>query len=439
MDVVIRTPHGEAEITIARAGEATAIADIVERVTGSASPPIADVDGRAVLTTATIGSSGVVTGSVIDLGATTRAAPQDAVLELVQVAGWGAGARQPLGPGTYRVGPGRRVNAADLDLAHVDKIAFELSVDADGAAMVTVDEKGVRIDGIGIEGSTAWSTGILDVAGRAFVLDRGVGPHDPPTPVAGAEPSGIVVFNRPPRPARASAPPPLAVPDDLSGAELGAPRSSRPRWFDIRRPARATPSSAPRSRRVGAAERHRRHDLFPHIAGAVQLAGSTSPRLWSTRPDDDHAFELAIGLGDIDWRPELSFGSAPIEIAESIVAELGPLPMVPVTVDFDDRARDGVRGLERVHAGSRSRLARRGVRPTRPRRSRGGRPHRSRSSAGLGVGQVVAAQPHVRRRPGTRRPRPGRRLGGVHQGRPPGRASTRSPDAGRGRLSGVVA
>ena len=29
MDVVIRTPHGEAEITIARAGEATAIADIV--------------------------------------------------------------------------------------------------------------------------------------------------------------------------------------------------------------------------------------------------------------------------------------------------------------------------------------------------------------------------------------------------------------------------
>ena len=152
MDVVIRTPHGEAEVTIARAGEATAIADIVERVTGSASPPIADVDGRAVLTTATIGGSGVVTGSVIDLGATTRPAPQDAMLDLVQVAGWGAGARQTLGPGTYRVGPGRRVNAADLDLAHVDKIAFELSVDADGAAMVTVDEQGVRIDGIGIEG-----------------------------------------------------------------------------------------------------------------------------------------------------------------------------------------------------------------------------------------------------------------------------------------------
>ena len=85
MDVVIRTPHGEAEITIARAGEATAIADIVQRVTGSASPPVADVDGRAVHTKATIGSSGVVSGSVIDLGATPRAAPQDAVAELVQV------------------------------------------------------------------------------------------------------------------------------------------------------------------------------------------------------------------------------------------------------------------------------------------------------------------------------------------------------------------
>ena len=205
MDVVIRTPHGEAEITIARAGDATALADVVERVTGSASPPTADVDGRAVLTTATLGSSGVVTGSVIDLGATPRAAPQDAVAELVQVAGWGAGARQTLGPGTYRVGPGRRVNAVDLDLAHVDKIAFELSVDADGKAMVTVDEQGVRIDGIGIEGSTAWSTGILDVAGRAFVLDRGVGANDPPPQVAGAEPSGVVVFNRPPRPTRAPA------------------------------------------------------------------------------------------------------------------------------------------------------------------------------------------------------------------------------------------
>ena len=291
---------------------------------------------------------------------------------------------------------------------------------------MTVDEQGVRIDGIGIEGSTAWSTGILDVAGRAFVLDRGVGPLDPPTQVAGAEPSGIVVFNRPPRPARAPAPPPLAVPDDLSAASSGrrSPAVAHDGSTSVDQHAHATFRADVKARR--AAERHRRRDLFPHIANAVQLAGSTSPRLWSTRPDDDHAFELAIGLGDIEWQPELSGGSAPIDIAESIVAELGPLPMVPVTVDLRCRARDRVRGLERVHAGSRSRLARRGVRPTRPRRSRGRRPDRSRSSAGLGVGQVVAAQPHVRRRPGARRPRPGGRLGGVHQGRPPGRTSTRA-------------
>jgi hypothetical protein len=167
MDVVIRTPHGEAEITIARADKATVIADIVESVTGSASPPIADVDGRAILTTATIGGSGVVTGSVIDLGPPTRTAPNDAVVALVQIAGWGAGTRQALGPGTYRIGPGRRLHAADLDLAHVDKTAFELSIDGDGSATVTIGELGVRIDGIGIEGSAAWTAGILDVAGRS--------------------------------------------------------------------------------------------------------------------------------------------------------------------------------------------------------------------------------------------------------------------------------
>ncbi len=305
MDVVIRTPHGEAEITIARAGEATAIADVVERVTGSASPPTADVDGRAVLTTATIGSSGVVTGSVIDLGATTRAAPQDAVLELVQVAGWGAGARQSLGPGTYRVGPGRRVNAADLDLAHVDKIAFELSVEADGAAIVTVDEQGVRIDGIGIEGSTAWSTGILDVSGRAFVLDRSTERSLRRRRPALSR-SGIVVFNRPPRPARASATPPLAVPPELaeSGRSARHTRRAHDGSTSGDQHADATFRAEVKARR--SAERDRRHDQFPHIAGAVELAGATSPRLWSTRPDDDHAFEVAIGLGDIDWRPELS-------------------------------------------------------------------------------------------------------------------------------------
>jgi S-DNA-T family DNA segregation ATPase FtsK/SpoIIIE len=339
MDVVIRTPHGEAEITIARAGEAAAIADIVERVTGSASPPTADVDGRAILTTATIDGSGVFTGSVIDLGPSTRAAPPDAVLELVQVAGWGAGARQALGPGTYRVGPGRRINATDLDLAHVDKIAFEISIDTEAEAMVTVGDEEVRIDGVVIEGSAAWAGGILDVAGRTFELDRSVGRGDPRTQASAGEPSGTVVFNRPPRPARAPPPPPLAVPDRLvAAAEPGRPPRQTRRRHD------GAPSLDQRSQvafraeiamRRGA-ERGRRHDLFPHIARAVHLAGTTSPRLWSTRPDDDEAFEFAIGLGDIEWQPELVFAGSPTAAPDSIVAELGPLAMVPVTIDLRD-------------------------------------------------------------------------------------------------------
>ena len=66
--------------------------------------------------------------------------------------------------------------------------------------------------------------------------------------------------------------------------------------------------------------------------------------------------------------------------------------------------------------GRRSRVTRRGVRPARTGRPRRRRPHRSRSGAGVGVGQVVAAQSHVGRRPGARRPRSGRRLGRIHPG-----------------------
>ncbi|HWM20976.1 MAG TPA: FtsK/SpoIIIE domain-containing protein, partial [Ilumatobacteraceae bacterium] len=337
MDVVIRTAHGEAEITIARAGEMTALAEIVERVTGSTSPPTADIDGRPVLTTTTIDDSGMISGSVIDIGPPTRTAPQDAVVELVQVAGWGAGARQPLGPGMYRIGPGRRVNATDLEIAHVDKIAFEISIDSDGSANVTVDEQAVRIDGIGVEGSAPWTAGVLDVSGRAFELDRTIGRTGAPRRNTGSASAGTIVFNRPPRPAPAPAPPPITVADGLD--VMGEP--ARPPRHDRRHRA-ATPGS---DQYVHAAfhaelvarrstERERRHDLFPHVAAAVGLAAIASPRVWSTRPEDDAAFEFAIGLGDIEWRPEMTFGDDATGRPESVVTELGRLPMVPVTVDL---------------------------------------------------------------------------------------------------------
>jgi S-DNA-T family DNA segregation ATPase FtsK/SpoIIIE len=359
MDVVIRTSHGEAEITIARAGDAIALADIIECVTGSASPPIADVDGRAVLTTTTLNASALLSGSVIDLGPPLRAPPNDAVLELVQVAGWGAGARQALGPGMYRVGPGRRVNAPDLDIAHVDKVAFELSIDSAGGAVVTVDEHAVRIDGIVVEGSAPWDAGILDVAGRAFELDHAVGRADRPHRTTGGATSGTIVFNRPPRPARRPAPPPLerpAVVDEVGEARRSTRHNRRrqdgPAGSD--QLALSAFQSGLAARRDD--ERRRRHAVFPHIAGAVALAADTSPRLWSTRPGDADAFEFAIGLGDIEWSPELASATGTPADPASVIADLGRLAMAPVTVALRDE-----RGMAFVGASEFTRAAVRGL------------------------------------------------------------------------------
>ncbi|MGZ8734978.1 MAG: FtsK/SpoIIIE domain-containing protein, partial [Acidimicrobiia bacterium] len=117
--------------------------------------------------------------------------------------------------------------------------------------------------------------------------------------------------------ARAPIPPPLVAPDGSPGSDQDT---------------RAAFLAEVMERR--GAERERRHDLFPHAALAMRLAGTAPTRLWSSRPGDDGAFEIAIGLGDIGWRPELSYGTGPTAGPDSVLAELGPLPMVPVTVDL---------------------------------------------------------------------------------------------------------
>ncbi len=159
--------------------------------------------------------------------------------------------------------------------------------------------------------------------------------------------------------ARAPSPPPITVSDGLD--VMGEP--VRPSRHD-RRGRGATPGSdhyvhaAFHAELVArrSAERERRHDLFPHVAGAVTLAATESPRLWSTRPDDDDAFEFAIGLGDIDWRPEMTFGDDATGRPESVVAELGRLPMVPVTIDLRNE-----RGVAFVGSSEFTRAAVRGL------------------------------------------------------------------------------
>jgi S-DNA-T family DNA segregation ATPase FtsK/SpoIIIE len=285
VDVVIRTPHGDAEVRVAPVSPSTRLADVVEAVTGRVAPPVVDVDGRAVPATTSLHEAGVLVGSVIDVGAPGAATAEGAVIDIVQQAGWGTGTRAPLAPGTYRIGPGRRVNASELHQAPVDSVAVELEVAADGSVTVTPDHRTLRVDGIALErGSRArWTRGVLDVAGRAFTVE----PHDgvPPARPRPTTSSGTASFNRPPL----SAVPPEGT---VREPELARPPEPRPRRAPRANGVAHTRTIEPTPEQLD----RRRATTNP--ADAVTDAVRVAPHLWRHRVGRPGALQLALGIGD---------------------------------------------------------------------------------------------------------------------------------------------
>jgi S-DNA-T family DNA segregation ATPase FtsK/SpoIIIE len=310
MDVVIRTPHGDAEVRIGTHHPATRLVDVLEIVTGRAVPPVVEVDGYAVPSATPLDAAGVLEGSVLDVGAMAED-PRGARIELVQVAGWGTTTRAALAPGTYRIGPGRRINAQELTTAPVDTVAFELQVASDAQPTVRAANDLVRVDGVQLDpGATVgWTGGVVDVLGRAFTI----APHEPgplrrPEPVPGA---ATVAFNRPPLPA-----PPAPI-------EMHLDRSSHARH---RRRSGSHPADIASYRR---AEIERRRAAWVLPADAVATAGAAGPQLWRQRSSPAEPMELVVGLGDLPWRPTGGDGEPQ-----------GTLAMVPITVDL--RREQGV-------------------------------------------------------------------------------------------------
>jgi DNA segregation ATPase FtsK/SpoIIIE, S-DNA-T family len=328
MDVVIRTPHGDAEVRVGAHDPATRLVDVLEVVTGRSVPPVVDVDGRAVPSAAPLDDAGVLEGSVIDVGAGTGDGPDSAGVELVQIAGWGTGTRAALPSGTYRIGPGRRVNARELAAAPVDRVGFELRVAAGGAVTVTTGQDPVRLDGAVLEpgARVTWATGVVDVLGRAFQLEEHtIGPLRRPRPDPG---SATATFNRPPLP---SPSPPVSLP--AAGAAVVRDHGRRPG---------AHQRPAVDERRALERDRLRAAWVLPAEAG--ELAGSAGPALWRRRHSPTEPVELAVGLGDVPWRPV------------GVEGDHGTLPMVPITVDL---ARE--QGLAIVGSTDFVRAAARGV------------------------------------------------------------------------------
>ena len=220
MDVVVRTPHGDADIEIVSAPADTTLGDLLAAVTGQAPPVVARVDGRVVHATQRLDSVALRVGSIVDSRPTDDSATTGSIWRgsicLAQLTGRGAGTVSTLPVGRYRIGSGRRLNAEELADAPVETPAFELRVRPGEEVTVTPGPRaggpsGVltpTLDGKLFDRTLTWSSGRLNVGGRVFELiepDR----FDPPTPLPPADARGAIPFHR--APILAPAPELLAV------------------------------------------------------------------------------------------------------------------------------------------------------------------------------------------------------------------------------------
>jgi S-DNA-T family DNA segregation ATPase FtsK/SpoIIIE len=399
MDIVIRTAHGEAEVSVSQFGDDVTLADLVERTTGRSSPPVVDVDGRPVPSATTLDVTALLTGSVIDLVTANGDRGPEPVGELVTVAGAGGGRVCPLPAGRYHIGPGSKLNVGELAGGSVSDVRIELTVDADGAVRDLAAPAG-RVDGRPVDSLTPWRTGVLTVDDRAFQWRPADGAATLRRPMLhGAD--GSAAFNRPPRPAAEPEPQPLDVPDggkEVSGGRrfpvlallapipvavgmavvMGNPRfmlfsllspvMMLANWFEDRRSRRREQESSTRADAAAVAEfrertavrftddlQRRRRD-HPTLADQVARARLADPLLWERRGEHDDAFVIPLGLADQPWSPRLERRSSSIAGADAIVAEQGPLPAVPVVVDLLNE-----RGLGLVGDGPATRSTARGA------------------------------------------------------------------------------
>ena len=259
MDLVVRTPHGDADVRVVSAPADATLADLVGAITGQAAPSVVHVDGRPTATSQKLGDLALRVGTVLDShprdrSATTVAAvtsdepfadARDEVdgIRLRQLTGRGAGTVRPLLPGRYRIGPGRRLNAEEMAEAPVDSTGFEIVVGDGFDVTVTPDPRAggphgaltPTLDDQLFDRELAWTTGLLSVGGRAFTIedddpDEIAAPHLSTAPDA----AGTIAFERSASRGVAVQRPPAAAPLRVaSGHHLWTRRGDDPGAFDL--------------------------------------------------------------------------------------------------------------------------------------------------------------------------------------------------------------
>lgn len=270
MDIVVRTPHGDADVSVVWRDRSVTLGDVIEVITGQAVPRLALVDGRAVDCSTPLDEIDLLVGSLVTTEPSMPVSVSGADVDIVQIAGHGAGRVARLAPGRYRIGPGRRTAADELSPAAVEQPAIEVEVEpSTTVSEVTIVPvgAGVALDGEEITSATPWRDGTVSVDGRVFRLEApAIDDHETALPRPG--PDGTVAFSRPPR-------------DHLRG-----PR-------------------------------------FP-VIDAVRDATSAAPTLWARRPDHPDAFSLPFGVV-FEPTGEVQVSTATIDLADDrAIAVAGP-------------------------------------------------------------------------------------------------------------------
>ena len=195
MELTIRTAHGSADIAVTLHDERATLHETIAATTGQAAPSAVLVDNQLVDTRAPLSTLPVFNGSIVDTDLDRNAAV-DAVVNLLQPAGPGAGTIRPLPSGQYRVGPSIRMSAAELDFDTVEDAEFELDVQVSGVTVSPITSaSNITLDGTPLTEARAWAGGSLIVDGRVFMVEP-ARPHQRPQQRPTND--GTIVHNRPP-------------------------------------------------------------------------------------------------------------------------------------------------------------------------------------------------------------------------------------------------
>jgi hypothetical protein len=316
MRFAFSSPSGDADLEFVRVSPADSLADVVADLTRQPAPDVVYVDDRPVRSDIPLTACGLVDGAVVGLSPAPR---NVGAAVLVQLTGRGAGSRRTLHVGTYQLGGSRHASVAAL--ADGSVITPRATITVDASSQVRVSSLTGRLDGASCAELTEWLQQILTVDGRHFRLDSPLTPGDVGS-VDRAD--GRSNYRRP------SLVPPPPPPEVIATPEV----TPGTREFEV-----ALHTLAHHHARAAMAARGR----HPDLAQAVRWAYGPSTRLWERRPWRPDAYQVPVGLADVPWDPTIAGESA---ATRAMIAQLGPLPAVPVQVDLLAHRGVGVTAAE---------------------------------------------------------------------------------------------